>query len=87
MKKDNLGRLTCKCEEYSCEESKTALGRTFKIRGPGMFTCVDPELHLPVDYEAEKLCVLLVKAYEAGKKARSKEICRMLGAKHETDKF
>jgi len=87
MKRDNLGRLVYKCEEYSCEESKTALGISFKIRGPGMFICIDPELHLPVDYEAEKLCVLLQRAFDAGKKARSKEICIMLGAKHETDRF
>lgn len=78
MKKDNLGRLTCKYEEYSCVESETALGQCFKIRGPGMFTCIDPELHLPVHYEAETLCVLLKRAFEAGKKERSKELRNML---------
>jgi len=75
-------------ELYSFHEAGSALGARYEFQGPGMCNGgMWASLHLPVKYEAEDLCRMLTRAFEAGKNARSVEFCRLMGVKHKDDRW
>jgi hypothetical protein len=66
------------------DTSTTGLGTMVEFRGPGVHPFGN-EVRLPnnelLEYQAERICSMLSRAYERGKVAKAHEVCAVLGVK------
>jgi hypothetical protein len=66
---------------YVYRKPSGVLAGTYEFRGPGLDSEVPPRLRLSGDFEAERICVSLQRAYEAGRRDFATEIRQLIGAK------
>ena len=63
---------------YSYKEEETGIGMSFIFEGPGLGRYAS-SVHVMCQHEGDTIARMLARAYEAGRRARAKEIREALG--------